>query len=210
MREREGGGTQTEEDLVDDFHQRLDNDKLEIDATGVEKVLDMDGSLNMEEEKTIYNKESYNRVMSHTTNTECSSCENEIRKGKVLFECRNCMNGHVICEDCMRGQNMDGLAPSECTHGDYEDSQSYEMCISPSYSWMNKNKPEKKCSTCGESSKPTGKNPYYYCKHCWLHRMCKRCWNKEQLKTAGDNGATAEGTERVRPRRTRNTKQNSK
>jgi hypothetical protein len=93
----------------------------------------------------------------------------------MLYACRSCANGHVLYGDCMN-ETEDGLVPVLCTHGNYDDCISYEMCVSHTYSWMNRNNMKKKCSTCGKSSKPTMKNPFYYCKHCRLHQICTPCW----------------------------------
>ena len=114
--------------LIRDWKKHLETSTTAVDANP-----------HKEQGETIYNKKSYNQVMSHATISECSCCKTDIKKDQKRWECNNCKNEHIICVPCMSTTDMKGMALSKCLHGDYEDSKSYEMCVSPSYSWMNKN-----------------------------------------------------------------------
>ena len=113
---------------------------------------------------------------------ECTICENKFKKGGILFKCKGCVSDHVVCEECMLDCDDEDFKPNQCKHGDYEEMESYEECVGPTYWWMNKAKPKKRCCGCGEESKPTHGNPVYCCKKCRIHRVCKGCWKKFQLQ----------------------------
>ena len=134
----------------------------------------------------------------------CSACQVEIEIEEQIFVCRNCSNGHVLCQPCMVGPEDDLLLqPSKCRHGIYEDMESYEPCVSATYTWMNKDKPEKRCSTCKQENKPTRGKPMYYCKGCWLHRICTNCWKKEELRKIEKEGEDGKNDVRASRRRTK-------
>ena len=74
------------------------------------------------------------------------------------------------------------LMAAQCRHGVFDEINSYEACVGGTYSFMNKGKPMKQCSSCGEAKKPTNSKPIYYCRKCHLHRVYLDCWTKENLR----------------------------
>jgi hypothetical protein len=73
---------------------------------------------------------------------ECPICEKKILIGGILFECTGCVNEHIVCEECMQDEEDEQFKPNQCQHEEYEDADSYERCVGPTYWWMNKAKPE--------------------------------------------------------------------
>jgi hypothetical protein len=129
---------------------------------------------------------------------DCAICEKNIRKEGVVFKCKGCVSDHVVCEECMQDDEDENFKPNKCKHEEYEDMESYEQCVGPTYWWMNKKKPKKRCCTCGEESKPTHGNPVYYCRKCRIHRVCKGCWKTMQLqetKQKDEDGQTGDAEE---------------
>ena len=128
-----------------------------------------------------YDTISYMRTVTKEI-TVCSGCQEHIGESQTVYICNNCTNGHKLCNECMENADNDTLEASECKHGVYEDAESYERCTGTTYSWMNKQQPSKKCSTCGLKNKPTIRKPLFYCRKCHLHRVCMDCWRKEEVK----------------------------
>jgi hypothetical protein len=126
---------------------------------------------------TKYDRASYTKQKC-VEQRECPICEKKRKIGSIMFECTGCVNAHLVCEECMQDEEDEQFKPNQCQHEEYEDADSYERCVGPTYWWMNKAKPKKKCCGCGEESKPTQGNPVYYCRRCRIHRVCKCCWQK--------------------------------
>jgi hypothetical protein len=74
---------------------------------------------------------------------KCPICENKIKNGDFLFECTGCVNEHIVCQECMQDEEDEEFKPNQCQHEEYEDADSYERCVGPTYWWMNKAKPKK-------------------------------------------------------------------
>ena len=150
-----------------------------------------------------YDKKSYDK-MSSIHDRVCTACGEDIGVKKMIFLCRDCSNGHVLCASCMKGTEEEKIMrPSKCRHGNYEDVDSYEECTTATYSWMDKSKPAKRCSSCSKERKPTRGHPMYYCKGCRLHRICKNCWDEKNSKTEDtdkDGGTEVRSSRRTQPR----------
>ena len=109
-----------------------------------------------------YDIDSYEQSMGDDT-TICTGCDNTIKKKMAMYSCRNCTNKHVLCQTCMTDPEDESLIAAQCKHRVFDEMESYEACVGGTYSFMNRDKPEKQCSSCGEANKPTNSKPIYYC-----------------------------------------------
>jgi DNA-directed RNA polymerase subunit RPC12/RpoP len=66
------------------------------------------------------------------------------------------------------------------------------MYIGSTYSFMDKEKPKNKCSTCGMKKQSMMGKPIYYCQKCRLYRVCMNCWKKVELKMMENDSGTNE------------------
>ena len=174
---------ESEEEMITSVAAADDNQdeeaNLQTTMTATEQRGKMGRMSGAENTNVDYDKESYDKMYS-IHDRVCTACGKDIGVKKTIFLCRNCSNGHVLCSSCMKGTEEEKLMrPSKCRHGNYEDVDSYEECTTATYSWMDKSKPAKRCSSCSKESKPTRGYPMYYCKGCRLHRICKHCWEEK-------------------------------
>jgi hypothetical protein len=127
-----------------------------------------------------YDIESYEQSMGDDT-TGCTGCDNIIGKATRMYSCRKCTNKHVLCLTCKTEPEDETLLAEQCRHGNYDEMESYEACVGGTYSWMNRDKPKKKCSSCGEEKKPTNGNPIY---NGWMRQT--RNWKTRVVLAEGE------------------------
>jgi hypothetical protein len=179
-------GINVEKQSTKSPEQKSTTDKREIQGDGTREIEKSEGEPTDKVDSyhvkvPNYDIDSYEQSVGDNT-TICTGCDNTIEKKTTMYTSRNCTNIHVLCLTCMTDPEDETLMAAQCRHGVFDEMDSYEACVGGTYSFMNKGKPMKQCSSCGEAKKPTNSKPIYYCRKCHLHRVCLDCWTKENLR----------------------------